>query len=163
METDLHVFCSLRFQSTLYSHARFQKMPLIAAQVTDPADFDAICPMDHDAWLTPYNPQLKHFRPVFATREESIAYVKTRSTTALENADPNRFMIKVTDDETGEIIGFASWEVNDPTAKGEKEGPTKTLATWHPEGSEQREFAEIFIDGLWGFLAARVDRPHMGT
>lgn len=138
-------------------------MPLITAQVTDPVDMDAICAMDYDAWLIPYNPQLKHFRPVFSTREESIAYVKTRSIAALEAADSNVFMIKVTDDETGEIIGWATWAVNDPTAIGDNEAPTKTLATWHPEGSEEREFAEIFIDGLWGFLSARVDRPHMGA
>ncbi|KAH7396246.1 hypothetical protein BKA66DRAFT_566745 [Pyrenochaeta sp. MPI-SDFR-AT-0127] len=134
-------------------------MPLISSQVTDPLDFDEICPMDYDAWHTPYNPQLKHFRPVFETREESIEYTKAKNIKTLKAANPNCFMVKVTDDETNEIVGWAIWVVNDP--ENDVEGEGKTVAHWHPEGSEEREFAELFIDGLWGFLAERVPRKHM--
>ncbi len=69
------------------------------------------------------------------------------------------FMVKVTDDETGQIIGYANWVVNDPE---KQEGDGKTHAVWHPEGSEEREFAEIFINGLWRFMEERVTRKHMG-
>ena len=133
-------------------------MPLTASIITSAEDFVQIAPMDHDAWLTPYNPQLKHFRPIFPTREESIAFVIDRQTRRLNKHDPNHFMVKVTDTDTNEIIGYAGWAINDPaTSTGEK-----TVATWHPEGSEEREFAECFIDGLWGFIAERVTGKHMG-
>ncbi|CAO2647237.1 Nn.00g081590.m01.CDS01 [Neocucurbitaria sp. VM-36] len=75
-------------------------MPLTVSLITSPSDFDQIIPMDYDAWLTPYNPQLKHFRPVFPTREESIAYTKKRDIARFNANDPNNFMIKVTDEET---------------------------------------------------------------
>jgi hypothetical protein len=52
--------------------------------------------MDHAAWLTPYNPQLKHFRPQCPTREEAIAWKQARDTKRLAENDPNVFfMIKV--------------------------------------------------------------------
>jgi len=132
-------------------------MPLVTSLVTEAADFDKICPMDYDAWQTPYNPQLKHFRPKSSTREEAIAMAKSKNITKLNEQDSTDFMIKVTDDETHEVIGFAKWVVNDAaTSSGEK-----TVAYWHPEGSEEREFAETFINGLWGFLEERVTRRHM--
>jgi hypothetical protein len=133
-------------------------MPLTVSEVTDPSDFDMIAPMDHDAWLTPYNPQLKHFRPTLHTRDERIAYVIARNTKGLQEQKPNEWMIKVTDTDTGEIIGFAMWALNE---MNEQENE-KTEATWYSEGSEEREFAECFINGLWGFLAERVTRKHMG-
>ena len=134
-------------------------MPLQVSLITSPTDFDQICPMDYDAWRTPGNPQLKHFRPVLPTREEEIAYTKDRDTKRLREADPNSFMIKVWDDETNEIIGWAVWVINDPEAQVED---GKAVASWHPEGSEQKEFAEIFINGLWKFLGERVTRKHLG-
>ncbi|KAH7071328.1 hypothetical protein BKA63DRAFT_568465 [Paraphoma chrysanthemicola] len=131
-------------------------MPLSLSQVTDPTDFQSIMPMDHDAWRTPYNPQLKHFRPNLPTRDERIAYAAAKNAKMLEANDPNLFFIKVTDTDTDEVIGFAIWAVNQ--MEGGDEG---TKATWHPEGSEEREFAECFIDGLWLFIAERVQRKHM--
>lgn len=113
---------------------------------------------DYDAWRTPYNPQLKHFRPNYLSRDESIAYIINKNLKRLPADNPDRYMIKATDDETGEIIGFAVWQVNDPA----EDTGEKTVAHWYEEGSEQREFAECFIDGLWGFLAERVTRRHMG-
>jgi hypothetical protein len=65
--------------------------------------------------------------------------------------------IQVTDDETHEIIGWAIWEVNDPsTAPGDE-----TEAIWYPRGSQEQEFAGIFINGLWGFIGKRVTRKNM--
>jgi hypothetical protein len=134
-------------------------MPLTVSQVTDPSDFDVILPMEYDAWRTPYNPQLKHFRPDYLTRSESIAYTKARYVRKLEKNDPNQFIIKVTDTDSEDIIGFAIWAVN---AMSTPEGD-KTVASYYPEGSEEKEFAECFIDGLWGFIAERITRKHMGV
>lgn len=133
-------------------------MPLKISIVTDENDFEQIAPMDYEAWKFPHNPQLRHFRPQFETREESIEYIKDRAITSLRKNDPKNFQLKVVDTDTGEVVGFAVWYVNDkPDPYGEK-----TIATWHPEGSEEREFAERFINGLWGFIGKRVTRPHMG-
>jgi GNAT superfamily N-acetyltransferase len=131
-------------------------MPLVVSQVSDPSDFQKIMPMDHDAWLTPYNPQLKHFRPNLPTRDERIAYTVAKNAKKLQKNDPNLFFIKVTDTEIDEVIGFAIWAVNQMS--DEDDG---TAAYWHPEGSEEREFAECFINGLWQFMAERVQRKHL--
>jgi hypothetical protein len=135
-------------------------MALIVSQVTDPSDFERIMPLDYDAWRTPYNPQLKHFRPDHLSRSEAIAYITAKYTKKLQdNNDPNCFMIKVTDANTQEIIGFAIWKLNEMTAEVDE----KTVASYYPEGSEEREFAECFVDGLWGFIAERIKQRHMGT
>jgi GNAT superfamily N-acetyltransferase len=133
-------------------------MSLIISQVTDPLDFQMIMPMEYDAWRTPYNPQLKHFRPAMLNRADSIARTIAKNTKKLHELKPSEFMIKVTDTETNEIIGFAIWALNELNDK--EDG--KTEAIWYPEGSEEREFAELFIDGLWGFIGDRVTRKHMG-
>lgn len=134
-------------------------MPLPIALVSDASDFSQICPMDHDAWLTPDNPQLEYFRPTFATREESIAYVIARKTKQLNEQNSNTFMIKVTDDETNEIIGFAVWAVNDPgTSSGEK-----TVASWHPEGSEERQRVRgMFHEQVMGIYFGTCDEETHG-
>ena len=133
-------------------------MPLEISQVTDPSDFQKIMPMDYDAWQTPYNPQLKHFRPNLPTRAESVAYTTAKYVKKLTENDPSHFFIKLTDTDTDEIVGFAIWEINQMDGQGD----AGTEPCWHPVGSEEREFAACFIDGLWAFLAARVQRKHMG-
>ncbi|KAF2011171.1 hypothetical protein BU24DRAFT_496284 [Aaosphaeria arxii CBS 175.79] len=131
-------------------------MTLKLSVVQSATDFDKIAPMDHDAWKIPYNPQLKHFRPQFPTREQAIAYARENSKCRFEDRDPEKqFWLKV-EDENEEVIGAAQWAVNIPA-----EGAERTVASWYPEGSEEREFAERFINGLWGFLGERVTRPHM--
>jgi hypothetical protein len=133
-------------------------MPMSISQVEHEKDYDKICPMDHDAWKTPYNPQLKHFRVNITDRDAAIAASKAKKIKAFRERNPKRFLLKVFDTDTDDIIGYAEWEVNDrPDPLG-----TKTVATWYPEGSDEREFAERFINGLWGFLGSRVTRPHMG-
>jgi hypothetical protein len=134
-------------------------MALIVSQVTDPSDFERIMPMDYDAWRTPYNPQLKHFRPDYLTRPEAIAYIIAKNTKRLQDNNPNYFMIKVTDTNTQEIVGFAIWKLNEMTVEADEQ----TVASYYPEGSEEKEFAECFVDGLWGFIAERITRRHMGT
>lgn len=130
-------------------------MPLVTGLVTSERDLDQLCDLDYDGWQTPYNPQLKHFRPTLPTREENIAWNKKRK--LLRLADPKLFTVKCTDTDTDTMLGYAVWQVNDDAeADGE---PVKAI--WHPEGSDEREFAERFINGLWGFLGERVTRPHM--
>ncbi|KAF1830802.1 hypothetical protein BDW02DRAFT_572637 [Decorospora gaudefroyi] len=124
-------------------------MTLTISPITSPQDFNKIHPMDHIAWQTPYNPQLKHFRPQLSDPEEAIAWTHARDTKRFRERGDHVFMIKATDDATGEIVGWAVWEVEG----GQQE---RTVASWYPEGSEERAFAEIFINGLWGFIGGRV-------
>ncbi|KAF2109395.1 hypothetical protein BDV96DRAFT_585508 [Lophiotrema nucula] len=135
-------------------------MALIVKEVESEQDFIKVAPMDHDAWLIPYNPQLKHFRPYLPDRDEAIAAMAERTSKRWRNRDSNTFFLKVVDPETPnqDIMGFAIWEVNEMKNPGHAE---PTVAHWHPEGSDERKFAEIFINGLWGFLAKRVTRPHL--
>jgi hypothetical protein len=133
-------------------------MPLLVSLITDPSDFEEAMSMEYDAWRTPYNPQLKHFRPDMLDRADSIARAIAKNMKKLQERKPFEFMIKVTDTETNEIIGFAIWALNELR----DEGDGKTEATWYPEGSEERVFAELFIDGLWSFIGERVTRKHMG-
>jgi hypothetical protein len=133
-------------------------MPLVVSLITEPSDFEEAMSMEYDAWRTPYNPQLKHFRPDMLDRAESIARAIAKNVKKLQERKPFDFMIKVTDTETNEIIGFAMWALNELR----DEGDGKTEATWYPEGSEERVFAELFIDGLWSFIGERVTRKHMG-
>jgi hypothetical protein len=133
-------------------------MPLTLAIITSESDLPQLCETDYAAWQSPYNPQLKHFRPTFPTREEAIAWDKARKTKRLRAQNPKFFMVKCTDTDLDLIIGYAAWEINDrPDPYGER-----TEAVWHPEGSVEREFAERFINGLWGFIGSRVKGAHMG-
>ena len=133
-------------------------MPLQLELVTDPKDFDKIMQMEYEAWQTPYNPQLKHFRPNLPTRAESIRHTIAKNTKKLLENDPDHFFINVIDTDTDEVVGFAAWMINHMNEDGDE----KTIAYWHPEGSEEKEFAECFIDGLFGFLGEKVKRKHMG-
>lgn len=133
-------------------------MSITVSVVTDEGDFNEITPMAWDAWQSPYNPQLKHFRSVVDTRAEAVAFGNERALKAFRKKGPKMFMLKATDEDTNSIIGFAQWYVNDkPDPYGER-----IVATWHPEGSDEREFAERFINGLWKYIGDRVTRPHMG-
>jgi GNAT superfamily N-acetyltransferase len=134
-------------------------MPLTVSQITDPSDFNELMSMEYDAWRVPYNPQLKHFRPDMLDRTDSIARAIAKNEKALQEHKSNEFMIKVTDTETNEIIGFAFWELNEMKVQGDG----KMEASWYPEGSEEKEFAELFMDGLSGFMNERVTRKHMGN
>ena len=132
-------------------------MPISILPISPP-DIPLLAPLIHDAWQSPYNPQLKHFRPTFPTRAEAIVYGEHRLVQTFQKQDPKLFMLKAVDTETDTILGFAQWYVND------KEDPygERTVATWYEEGSEEREFAERFINGLWGFIGGRVKGKHMG-
>ncbi|KAF2174581.1 hypothetical protein K469DRAFT_717608 [Zopfia rhizophila CBS 207.26] len=131
-------------------------MPLVLSEVKDEKEFGPICRMAYYAWKEPYNPQLKHFRPNIHDPEEAIEDNRVRSIKGWKT-HPGRHQLKVVDTDSGEVVGAACWQVEekpDPT-------PEHTVAEWHPEGSVEKEFAERFINGLWGFLAERVTRPHL--
>ncbi|KAF2642894.1 hypothetical protein P280DRAFT_467030 [Massarina eburnea CBS 473.64] len=133
-------------------------MPLETAIVTSPSELPEIGALDYVGWQTPYNPQLKHFRPSFSSREEAIKWYIIDRTTLLQEGNPKITFIKAIDTEIGMILGYALWEYNDLAS----EGSTGAIqALWHPEGSDEREFAERFVNGLWGFIGKRVTRPHM--
>jgi GNAT superfamily N-acetyltransferase len=132
-------------------------MTVSVSVITSPSDFSQIAPMVFDGWQQPYNPQRKHFRPPFASRNEAVTYTRDDAISEFRAQDPKMFMLKAVDTETGDIVGFAQWYVNDkPDPYGER-----TVASWYAEGSEEKEFAERFINGLWAFIGKRVSRPHM--
>jgi hypothetical protein len=135
-------------------------MPFEVSRVIEVSELDELMEMDYEAWQTPYIPQLKHFRPSFPARAESIAFAKARKTKKLLENDPNCFFIKIKDTETQEVVGAATWIFNE--ASDDTDNDEKAKAEWYPEGSEEREFAECFIDGLSAFLAPRLTRAHMG-
>jgi hypothetical protein len=133
-------------------------MPLTISLVTSEADIPRIAEIDYEGWHTPYNPQLKHFRPILPTRDDYIAWSLKREW--LDPTNPNVFLVKCVNTDQNLIIGYAKWEVNEGSdAKG---GVETTKAEWHVEGSEDREFAQRFVDGLEGFIGERVRRPHIG-
>jgi hypothetical protein len=141
-------------------------MPFTLSLVTNPSDFHTLCPMAHDAWQTPYNPQLKHFVRPLPTRAEAIEDMIARYQQRLAEHPHDRWWIKVVDSETGEPVGLAYWSLEKGRrvgGDGQEEEEEKTTAFWYPEGSVERRFAERFIDGLHRFIAERVPRPHLGT
>jgi hypothetical protein len=80
----------------------FVAMPLQLELVTDPKDFDKIMQMEYEAWQTPYNPQLKQFRPNLPTRAESISHTIAKNTKKLLENDPDHFFINVIDTDIGD-------------------------------------------------------------
>jgi len=132
-------------------------MPIIVSLIEEETDFDELHPMIFDSWQDPPNPQLKHFRPSYLNREESIEYGKKRSVNTFRAKNPKTFMLKAVDTDTKKAVGYAQWCVNDNPGHSEP-----TVATWYPEGSDERKFAEMFINGLWSYMSDRVTRPHMG-
>lgn len=62
------------------------------------------------------------------------------------------------DSDTGEGVGLAYWGLENGEGDGEM-----VKATWYPENSIERKFAEKFINGLHRFINARVPRRHLST
>ncbi|CAI6336896.1 unnamed protein product [Periconia digitata] len=134
-------------------------MPLTTSTDITIADLPHLASLDYESWQTPPNPQLKHFRPPFPSRGAAETWYITSRTARVESPDPNTDFVKCYDEETGEIVGCAVWFVNHGLQEGKEK--KKVEATWHAEGSEEREFAERFVNGLWGFIDERVPGPRM--
>jgi GNAT superfamily N-acetyltransferase len=135
-------------------------MPFELKEVTDDKDFNEILPLLYAAFSEPYNSLLKWFVPIHTTFGEAIEDFKGRIMRSWK-ASPQLHWIKVTDTDTGKIIGAAEWEVRDTVEK--PQGLTPPVNPyWHLESSEEKEFASRLFTGMKGFMKDRITRPHVG-
>jgi hypothetical protein len=133
-------------------------MPHLLEEVTDPKDFGEILSMLHGAFEEPYNPLHKWFMPVHTTVEAMIEATKQRTVKHWNQLNNLRWL-KVTDTETGKIVGAAEWEIREQIEGGTQK-PIE--AHWHLEGSEEKVFAGKLVTSLKGFMKERMTRPHIG-
>ena len=133
-------------------------MTFSVSAVKNENEFDELCPMAYDAWKEPYNPQLKHFQPTIENRDEAIAEMKSRYVGRMRERPDSKWWVKVVDLTTNTPVGLACWSVEEATDTN-----NTTVASWHPEGSVERRFAERFINGLHAFLNARLRGSYLGT
>ncbi|KAI1078354.1 acyl-CoA N-acyltransferase [Whalleya microplaca] len=134
-------------------------MPLLLEEVRNEQDFDQILPVLYAAFGEPYNALRQWFIPVHTSVEAAIEASKARMVKNWKAHD-NLHWIKVTDSESGKIVGAAEWEIRQKVdTPGEAQKPIN--ASWHTEGSEEKEFAGKLITSLKGFMKDRMTRPHL--
>jgi flavin-binding protein dodecin len=136
-------------------------MPFLLEEVTTEKEFDAIYPMLYAAFGDPYNSLRQWFIPVHTTVEAAIDDAKARAVKSWKQ-HANLTWLKVTDTDSGTVVGAAEWEVRDKIdGVGEPQKPIN--AYWHREGSEEKEFCGKLLTSLKGFMKERMTRPHLGT
>jgi GNAT superfamily N-acetyltransferase len=138
-------------------------MPFRLNEVRSAAEFNSIWPVHFQAFRDPYNSFSKFFNPVHTTFDAAIQASKTRHV-AIWEGDPASHWIKVTETDTGQVVGAAQWDIND-TGYAEGDG-AKFKAAFeahqHTEGTDEKLFAEKLIGGLRSAIMDRVRVPHMG-
>ncbi|KAI1389435.1 uncharacterized protein F4822DRAFT_200111 [Hypoxylon trugodes] len=132
-------------------------MPLALEEIKDEKDFDGVQTVLFEAFGEPYNSLRRWFIPVYTTDEAAIQDSKER-TVKNWKAHDNLHWVKVTDTDTGKIIGAAEWEIRE---KVDSEPQKPINAYWHKEGSEEKAFAEQLLMNLKGFVKERMARPHI--
>ncbi|KAI0400015.1 hypothetical protein F4802DRAFT_620397 [Xylaria palmicola] len=134
-------------------------MPYLLQEVKDPGDFDEILAMLHAAFEEPYNPLHHWFMPVYTTTKATIEVTKQRIVKYWSH-DDNIYWFKVTDTETGKIVGVAEWAIRERIDRpGEAQKPIE--AQWHPEGSDERIFTGKLVISLKCFMKERMTQPHV--
>ncbi|KAF2657387.1 hypothetical protein K491DRAFT_714424 [Lophiostoma macrostomum CBS 122681] len=134
-------------------------MTLKLEEVTTDKDFDEILPVLYAAFGEPYNALRQWFIPVHTDVDDAIEAAKVRTSKKWKEHD-NIHWIKVTDTDSGMIIGAAEWEIRESIPKAD--GDDKPInAYWHTEGTEEKEFAGTLITQLKGFMKDRMTRPHL--
>lgn len=135
-------------------------MTLRLEEVKDEKDFDEILPVLYAAFGEPYNSLRKWFIPVHTTVEAAVEGSKERNVRSWKQSEGIHWL-KVTDTDSGKIIGAAEWEIRQQVSPpDEPQGPIN--AYWHTEGSEEKAFAEKLFINLKGFMKKRMGRPHIG-
>lgn len=136
-------------------------MPLVLEEVKDERDFDEIIPMLYAAFGEPYNSLRRWFIPVHTTVEAAIEASKERTVKSWKQHQGIHW-IKVTDTDSGKIIGAGEWEIREKIdTPNEPQQPIN--AYWHIEGSDEKAFAGKLLTSLKGFMNERMSRPHLGT
>lgn len=134
-------------------------MSLVLEVVKDEKDFDEILPLLHVSFSDPPSPFRRWFMPIHTTLEAAIEDARDRSIDKWKRNETIHW-IKVTDTDSGKIIGAALWEIQNEI----RERPqVPTNAYWHKEGSEEKAFAEKLLTELNTFTVKRMSRPHVGT
>ncbi|KAI0197603.1 hypothetical protein F4808DRAFT_294423 [Astrocystis sublimbata] len=134
-------------------------MPYLLQEVKDAGGFDEILAMLHTAFEEPYNPLHRWFMPVYTTTEAAIEATKQRIIKHWSH-DENLYWFKVTDTETGKIVGAAEWAIRERiNHPGEVQKPIE--AQWHPEGSDEMIFAGKLVTSLKSFMKERMTQPHV--
>ncbi|KAI0896465.1 hypothetical protein F4806DRAFT_464652 [Annulohypoxylon nitens] len=134
-------------------------MTLRLEEVKDEKDFDEILPVLYAAFGEPYNSLRKWFIPVHTTVEAAVEGSKERNVRSWKQSEGIHWL-KVTDTDSGKIIGAAEWEIREQVSPpDEPQGPIN--AYWHTEGSEEKAFAEKLFVNLKGFMKKRMGRPHI--
>ncbi|KAI0388589.1 hypothetical protein F5Y17DRAFT_195013 [Xylariaceae sp. FL0594] len=136
-------------------------MPLQLETVTEERDFDEILPMLHEAFEQPHNALHPWFMPIHTTVEGALADTKER-TIKRWNQGANTCWLKVTDTDSGRIVGAAEWATRNQDQVASYRDPQKPIdAYWHIEGSEERVFAGRLLTLLSRFVKDRMARPHL--
>ncbi|KAF2107289.1 hypothetical protein BDV96DRAFT_653881 [Lophiotrema nucula] len=118
-------------------------MAFALEEVREERDYDEIVPVLYAAFGHPYNSLRKWFIPVHTTTEAALEDFKGRLLKSWKQK-PDLYWIKVTDTETGRIVGAAEWEVR-KTIEEPRSEPEPLNAYWHTEGSEEKQFAEKML------------------
>ncbi|KAI0015811.1 acyl-CoA N-acyltransferase [Xylariomycetidae sp. FL0641] len=134
-------------------------MPLRLEEVKDEQDFDQILPVLFAAFGEPYNTLRRWFIPVHTTEDAAIEAAKGRMVKNWKTHE-NAHWVKVTDSDTGDIIGAAEWEIR-KSPDGPEEAQQSINAYWHTDGSEEKAFAEKLIGQLKTFMKKRMTAPHL--
>ncbi|KAL7622779.1 hypothetical protein AAE478_006458 [Parahypoxylon ruwenzoriense] len=134
-------------------------MPLRLEEVKNEQDFGEILPVLYAAFGEPYNSLRKWFIPVHTTVEAAIEDAKGRNVKSWKE-HTNIHWLKVTDTDSGKIVGAAEWEIRH-TIDSPHEPQKPINAYWHIEGSEEKLFAEKLLINLKGFMKERMTRPHV--
>jgi hypothetical protein len=131
--------------------------------VTDEKDFDEIVRVLYAAFSEPPTDFLKWYIPIHTTVDDATEAFKGRAIDSWKE-DPQCYWLKVTDTETGKILGAACWEVHDANKVQEnaKVFSQPYNADWHMDGSEEKAFANILFEGMDKFMAEKMTRPHVG-
>jgi hypothetical protein len=135
-------------------------MPLKLEIVEDASDFDSIIPMLYVAYGSPYNSLRPFYIPIHTTLEDALESFKQRNLKKWKEREQRQW-IKVTDTDTGEMIGAGCWDVREEVEKVDRK-EMEVDAFWHKEGSEERVFASRLMTQLKGFMKQRMARPHLG-
>lgn len=148
-----HPLSSLQFPPT---------MPLKVEEADVAADFDALIACQWASFENPHQPFFRLFCPVLggpgaAARAEALQ-TSTNNQRDWLNADPTSYWQKVTDTETGEIVGGALWKIC-PTSPFEV-AEEHFEAYWYPEGG-QRDFVTKALEQLEEPRAKMGRRPQL--
>ncbi|KAI5923503.1 hypothetical protein F4810DRAFT_209018 [Camillea tinctor] len=134
-------------------------MPLVLEEVKDEQDFDQILPVLWEAFGEPFNSLRRWFIPIHTTPDAAVEAAKARMVKNWKSHD-NLHWVKVTDSESGKIIGAAEWEIRETIDDlGKAQQPIN--AYWQSDFTEEKQFCEKLLTSLKEFMKVRMTRPHI--